>query len=320
MRNSASALRSKGVKLAYVLAVINSVLIGISFLSAKMTLDFAGPLDTLTFRFAAAFAILSIAVACGIMKLNYRGKPVRQLMLLSGMYPLGFFLLQTFGLQAATSAEGGIINAFAPVVTMALASVFLKETASRLQKLSTLLSVAGVAFIFVMKGSSVDFSKMKGIFLLLLAAVMFAGYSVLARSVSKHFSAAEIAFFMVGVGFAVFLTGSFAVHVPSGTLGSLASPFASTAFILLILYLGAVQVATAVMGSYVLSRIEAWKSGVFINLSTVVSVAAGAWVLGEDIAWYHLFGSALIIIGVIGTNLPARDGVRRGKLYYHKLN
>jgi hypothetical protein len=26
-------------------------------------------------------------------------------------------------------------------------------------------------------------------------------------------------------------------------------------------------------------------------------------VLGEEISWYHLFGSALIIVGVIGTNV-----------------
>ena len=42
---------------------------------------------------------------------------------------------------------------------------------------------------------------------------------------------------------------------------------------------------------------------VFSNLSTIISIAAGATLLNEDIFLYHIVGSTLIIIGVIGTNL-----------------
>jgi drug/metabolite transporter (DMT)-like permease len=153
MYNSSSKLNSQGLRLAYLLAVINAVVIGVSFLFVKITLDYTSPLDSLMYRFAAAFAILVIPAAFGLVKLKYRGKPLYKLMLLATMYPLGFFMLQALGLQHATSAEGGIINAFTPVVTMVLASVFLKEATSLLQKLSTLMSVSGVVFIFIMKGS-----------------------------------------------------------------------------------------------------------------------------------------------------------------------
>ncbi|WP_028608606.1 DMT family transporter [Paenibacillus harenae] len=302
MPNSAST----GTKLAYLLAVLNAVVIGISFTFVKMTLDYTSPIDSLTFRFAAAFVILSILATCGSFKLNYRGKPLRQLLLLASMYPIGFFMLQAFGLQYATSAEGGIINAFTPVATMVLAAAFLKEATSYLQKLSTLLSVFGVLFIFIMKGSSIDLSNMKGIALLLMACVVFAGYSVLSRSISTFFSPAEISFFMVGVGFAVSLVLSLAIHSSGGTLSNLVKPLVDVTFIMLIVYLGIVQIVTALMGSYILSRIEASKMGVFIHLSTVVSLAAGAWVLKESIAWYHLLGSAFIIAGVIGTNFLGR--------------
>jgi len=302
----AASIRSKGVRLAYLLAVINTVVIGASYLFVKMTLDYANPLDTLTFRFAAAFVMLSIPVAFGFVKLNYRDKPLYKLLLLATMYPLGFFMLQTFGLQHATSAEGGIISSFTPVVTMILASVFLKEATSFLQKLSTLLSVSGVLFIFIMKGSSIDFSKMTGILLLLLACVVLAGYSVLARSISRHFSVTEISYFMIGTGLAATLVHSFTTHAANGTLSSLFAPLADVSFLLLIFYLGVVQLATALMGSYILSRIQASKMSVFTNLSTIVSIAAGAWVLGEEVTWYHLIGSVMIIVGVIGTNLMGR--------------
>ncbi|MNL82201.1 EamA-like transporter family protein [compost metagenome] len=45
---------------------------------------------------------------------------------------------------------------------------------------------------------------------------------------------------------------------------------------------------------------------VFSNLATIVSIAAGALFLGEQIAWYHWAGSVLIIAGVLGVNLSGR--------------
>jgi drug/metabolite transporter (DMT)-like permease len=108
---------------------------------------------------------------------------------------------------------------------------------------------------------------------------------------------------MVGVGFAASLVLSLAIHSSSGTLNNLVEPLVNVTFIMLIVYLGIVQIVTALMGSYILSRIEASKMGVFIHLSTVVSIVVGSWVLKENIAWYHLLGSVIIITGVIGTNL-----------------
>ena len=134
----------KGIKLAYIFAVLNAVIIGFSFLFAKIALDHANPLDTLTYRFAVSFSVLSIPVALGLVKLNYRGKPLIKVLLLATTYPLGFFTLQAYGLLHTSSAEGGILYAFTPIVTMVFASLFLKETTSVLQKLSIFLSVFGV--------------------------------------------------------------------------------------------------------------------------------------------------------------------------------
>lgn len=297
----------KGLKLAYFFAVLNAVILGFSFLFAKMALEYAHPLDTLTFRFAASFVAMSVPAALGWVKLEYRGKPLYKALLLAAMYPLGFFTLQAFGLQHATSAEGGILYAFTPVVTMVFASVFLKETTTVLQKLSIFLSVFGVVFIFAMKGGSIDWSNITGISLLLLTCVAFAGYSVLARSLSKQFSPAEITYLMMGIGFFTFLTVSVAGHATDGTLGRFFEPFASGTFTVSIIFLGVVSsLGTALMANYILSKMEASKMSVFANLSTIVSMAAGAIFLGEKVTMYHLIGSVLIITGVIGTNRLGR--------------
>ncbi|MBT2289641.1 DMT family transporter [Paenibacillus albidus] len=296
-----------GVKLAYIFAVLNAAIIGFSFLFTKMALEFSGPLDTLTFRFAASFLVMSVPVAFGWVKLRYRGKPLYKVLLLATMYPLGFFTLQVFGLQHATSAEGGILYSFTPVVTMIIAAIFLKEATTLLQKLSIFLSVFGVVFIFIMKGSSIDLSNMAGILMLFLTCVAFAGYSVLARSLSKQFSPAEISYLMMAIGFIVFLAISLINHTAAGTLGNFFTPLASGTFVISALYLGVISsLVTTLMSTYILSKIEASKMSVFTNLATIVSIAAGALFLGEEVTVYHLIGSVLIIAGVLGANLFGR--------------
>ncbi|WP_082112332.1 DMT family transporter [Paenibacillus sp. DMB20] len=225
------------------------------------------------------------------------------------MYPLGFFALQTFGLLHATSSEGGILYAVTPILTMLLAFVFLKEVTTLLQKLSIFLSVLGVVYIFMMKGSSFDLSSITGILLLFLSCLAFAGYSVLARSLLKTFSPLEITYMMLGIGCAAFLLVSLTSHIGSGTLDRFFEPLSSGTFIWSILYLGILSsLVTSLTANYTLSKISASKTSVFSNLSTVVSIAAGAMFLHEEIKLYHVIGSVLIIAGVIGANaLGARS-------------
>lgn len=300
-------MQQQGLKLAYSFAVLNAVIIGFSFLFTKVALGHAGPLDTLTYRFAASFVVMSLPVAFGWIKISYRGKPIGKALMLAAMYPLGFFTLQALGLQHATSAEGGILYSFTPVVTMIIASLFLKETTTFPQKLCIFLSVFGVVFIFVMKGSSINLSNMAGLVMLFLTCVAFAGYSVLARSLSKDFSPAELSYLLMGVGLAAFLIISLTGHAASGTLSDFFKPLGSGAFILSTLYLGVISsLVTTLTSTYILGKIESSLMSVFTNLSTVVSITAGAIFLGEQITVYHWIGSFLIIAGVVGTNRLGR--------------
>lgn len=56
------------------------------------------------------------------------------------------------------------------------------------------------------------------------------------------------------------------------------------------------------MSIYALSELESSKVSVFANLATVISIAAGVIFLKEEIFYYHIIGSILIIAGVMGTN------------------
>jgi drug/metabolite transporter (DMT)-like permease len=62
------------------------------------------------------------------------------------------------------------------------------------------------------------------------------------------------------------------------------------------------SLVTSLLTNYILSKIEASKMSVFSNLGTVISIVAGVIFLKEEIFYYHIIGSILIVGGVIGTN------------------
>ncbi|MCZ8514438.1 DMT family transporter [Paenibacillus filicis] len=286
---------------AYMAAVLNALIIGFSFLFVKMALAEASPFDLLAYRFTASFAAVLPVM------LVLKPKDLAALLPLALLYPGLFFAYQTVGLVYASSSEAGIIQAAVPIFTLLLAACFLKERASRHHYLFMLLSVAGVVTIVVMKGTKLgNGSSAAGLLFVLVSAVSLAGYSILARKLTKSYGVIEITFVMAFLGFLVF--GGIAVvqHAVQGNWGSFFRPLASRPFLVSILYLGVLSsLVTSYLSNYALSQIEAYKISIFNQLATMVSIAAGVIVLHEPLLIYHVIGAVLIIAGVVGVCIPA---------------
>ncbi|MEG7283947.1 DMT family transporter [Bacillus sp. 0909A] len=292
---------------AYLAALLNALIIGLSFLFVKIALQSAEPFDILAHRFTLAFAAATIPVLFGWVKLSIRLKDVMAILPLALLYPALFFSFQAFGLVYSSSSEAGIIQAAIPIFTMVFASYFLKERATWAQKGFTVLSVAGVMFIFVMKGVNVESASLKGSVLILLSVLSSAMYNTAARKMTQRFRLMELTYIMSAIGFVVFNAIALVRHGASGTVGTYFHPFREPGFILAIVYLGVLSsLVTSFMSNYALSRIEAFKMSAFNHLSTIVTMIAGVAILNESLAWYHLAGAVCIIIGVLGSNAGLR--------------
>lgn len=287
----------------YISAISYAVITGLSFLFTKIALSVSLPLDILAFRFSAAFIAIMILLLFKVIELNYDREKIKRILPLALLYPLMFFAFQTFGLQYASSSEAGILLASAPVFTLILARIFLGEKPSIPQTLSMVVSVIGVIYITLMKGSSLDFNNMKGIIFLILSALSFSGYSVMARILTRDFSSMELSFIMSIISFICFNIFALGNHLINGTLNTFLSPLKNMRFIVAIIYLGVLSsLVTSLLTNYMLSKLEASKMIVFSNLGTVISIIAGVIFLKEKIYYYHIIGSILIVGGVIGTN------------------
>ncbi|MGR3778466.1 DMT family transporter [Bacillus paramycoides] len=300
----------KNTTKAYISALLYSFIIGFSFMFVKLALTITNPLDTLAHRFTVAFIAASIPVIFGFVKLNISFKNILALLPLAIFYPALFFAFQAFGLVYTSSSEAGIIQAAIPIFTMILASYFLKEYTNIWQKTSVLISVIGVIYIFIMNGIVAHKTSFIGVILILLSALSSACYNVLARKMTKKFKLMDLTYTMTALGFISFNSIAIVDHLNKGTIIIYFKPFTNGTFLISILYLGLLSsLLTALLLNYSLSYIEAAKISVFSNLSTLITIIAGVVFLHEQIAYYHIIGTIMIIIGVIGTNFLGKKGI-----------
>lgn len=284
---------------AYSAAIFFSVLVGFSFLGIKTCVPLANSLQILVHRYNFAFLALMLLILFRIAKIDLRGKPKRNLFLTAGFY-IGFMILQVIGLCFSTSIEGSIIFAIVPILAQIIAAVFLGEKATLRQNLFVCLTVASLIIMILAGSTDVSF-HIGGIILLLLSSVSMAASNVFMRYVRSQYKPIEISAAIIVGGCTIFNLAFLVYGSFTGSLDTYFDPFRYKEFILAVAYLGiGCILISAQMISYLLSKMAAVKATIFGNVSTAISIVAGALVLGEPLHWYHIVCTLLIVTGVVG--------------------
>lgn len=289
--------------LPYIAGVAVSIIFGMSFMFTKQALDSFGTFHLLAFRFTLAALSLTVLALTGIMRLQFKNKPMKELILLCFFQPIAYFIFETIGVKNTSSSQAGMMIALIPVVVTLMAIFFLGEKPSRAQGAFVVVSVIGVVFIIALSGDLSGAGSLIGLAALIGAVITGATYSILSRKLSRHFSPVEITFVMMWAGAITFNVIAVITSASKGTLSTYFAGFASFSAVSAILYLGILSSIFAFfMLNYTLSKLTASSSAVFSNLTTVVSIVAGVFVRHEPFHWYQLIGAAMIILGVWGTN------------------
>jgi drug/metabolite transporter (DMT)-like permease len=281
-----------------------SIIFGLSFLFTKQALDSVAPMVLLALRFAVAAVLLSLLALTGVIKLDYKGKPLGKLFLLVFLHPLVYFIFETIGVKLTSSSEAGIMIALIPILVTILGAIFLKERPGRIQGLFISGSVIGALFIIFMSESITVQGHPLGIVTLMGAVLAGSAFNILSRKLSESFTSVEITFCMIWTGTIFFNL----VSIIQGVIGrnlyeQYIAPIKSSGAIISILYLGVVaSVIAFFMFNYTLAKLPAANAAVFSNLTTVISIIAGVYVRHESFHSYQIIGGILIILGVWGTN------------------
>lgn len=282
-------------------ALAANIIFGFSFLFSKVALDFAHPLIILAIRFTVAFAVLNILWFLKVIKLEFRGKPKKRILLMAVAQPLLYFIFELYGINSTSSAISGVIISLVPVAVLFLSTVFLKEKPTAPQILFSLLSLAAITAISILSDNGSK-SSLIGILLLLGAVVCAAVFNILSRSESKHYSPFERTYMMFLVGTIGFNTIA-VISLGGNYIAELTAAVSSPPLWGAIAYLSVFSsIAAFMLYNYSTTVISAVRSASFSNIITVVSVLAGILILRETLSIPQLVCCALIIIGVFGVN------------------
>lgn len=296
-------MSTKRSALPILAGITASSIFGLSFMFSSVALKIVDTFTLLSFRFLLAFTIMSVLVLTKLIKVDYKNKNLKSLFILGLMQPIIYFIFETYGIKNSSSSIAGVVIALIPITVAVFSAYFLKEKPTSLQWVFIITSVVGVIFIILMSGNSSGSVNIIGFLCLLIAVISATVFNLLSRKLSKEFTPIEITYYMMGLGAITFTLMSIIQHITKGTLAQFFQPLGNKSFLIALLYLGILSSIIAFLFiNYSLSKLEASKSAILGNFSTIVSIIAGVVFLKEDFRFFHLMGSALILVGVFGTN------------------
>jgi drug/metabolite transporter (DMT)-like permease len=284
---------------AFVAGGLFSVLVGFTFLAVKVMAVSSSALVARVWRFNFAFLGLAFLFLLGKGNLKiFSGRRPLILVLQGVLYTL-FMLFQAMGLMKASSAEGGIFFATIPVFVVFFGWAFLGEMPRPVQWVCIAVSALSLSLLIALNSGGAQFNLPSFIFLL-LSSMSLAGNITMMRFLRDYYSPLEIAESIIFVGFVLFNLIFLAMLLLGKTEPSqYVAPIFSPKYILAGAYLGiACVLGTSQLNAYIARRLTAVQTSMFGNLSTLISVIAGALLMHEMLAYYH-YALAMVIIGCV---------------------
>jgi len=264
-----------------------------AFPGVKYTLEYYSPESLMIFRFLVASALL--LGYCCIKKVPLPEKKDLPLFMLSGF--LGLFLYMwafNTGTGLVLSGISGFIIASAPVFTLILSILFLKEKTGILVWMGVLISFLGIVIIGFTQVTEMQLNF--GIWLLLAAAIFTSAFNIIQKHILKKYTAMQATAYSVAFG-----TLFMCIFLPNLVREFPAAP---TGVNLVVIYLGVFPAAIAYfLWGYALAKVEktVYVTSFLYLTPFLASVMAFFW-LGERIPALAFLGGLVVVAGMIVTN------------------
>lgn len=277
------------------LAAVFSILVwGTTFASTKILLTAFTPIEILVFRFTIGFVALSLVYP---KRLPFSRRHEEILFMGAGLCGVTlYFLLENIALTYTYAANVGVIISIAPFFTAMLAHLFLAG-----EKLSANFFIGFVAaimgiFLISFNGTTVLQLNPIGDLLAVLAALVWAIYSVLTKKISAfgyHTIQTTRRIFFYGLLFMI-------PTLPFFDFQWQAAPIYQPIYLLNLLFLGLLASAVCfVTWSLAVKRLGATKTSVYIYMVPVITVVTSVIVLNEKITGVAVLGTALTLFGLV---------------------
>ncbi len=220
--------------------------------------------------------------------------------LVIGVYGLfGYHAALFAALQLAPAVQANLVNYLWPLLIVVLTPVFLSGTSLRLKHvIAAAVGFAGAA-LAISSGGEISGGSQLGYLFALLAAIIWASYSLLTKRVA-HFDSSAVGLFALVSGLLA-LAAHFVFESP-------VAPTATQWLLLLLLGLGPLGGAFY-LWDYALKNGDPQRIGLLSFLTPLLSTTLLLVVTGKELSWL-LVASGVLIIGaaVFGNRSWSKNG------------
>ena len=289
-----------GRAVLYILFVILALLWGLSFVFTKTALEALKPSEIMAVRWLIAAFLYSILWITGAVKICYKGKPLKPLLLLVLVEPVAYAYCETWGVKLTTASESSIFIGSIPLAVVALNFLILRRKPTARETTGVLAGFAGVATCIIFAPGASAGSKLLGYFLLICTVICGGVYNLLASAVSENCSPVEMTCAMAIVGAIVFnlqnlLEGNglhaYRVFFNGG----------SVMWALLFLGVGCSFIAYFIFNLEISNLPPVATSCIATNTINIVGVLAGILISRDSWGLYTVIGVILTVIGITVT-------------------
>lgn len=253
-----------------------------------------GQLALLRFLIASLF-MAGVALVLGIGRPRWRDVPW---LLVLGFF--GVFLHHTalnYGQQWVTAAASSVLAQSAPLFSVLIAFLVLKERVSVWRCVCVSLGLVGVGVV-ICGDRGIGEIDPRGV-LILLAALSWSVYFALQKHYAHRYSPLTMACYMVWAG-----TLMLCVNLPGLPAAVLRAPLTEN---LAVLVLGIFPSALAYLAwGYVLKHVEVSRASVAMYLIPPVAMLMAATLLGEQVTPWVVLGALIVLASVAAISLEGR--------------
>lgn len=275
-------------------AVITILIWGTTFISTKVLLVDFQPIEILFFRFLMGLLALLL-----VYPHRLKGTTIKQ----EGVFAAaGFFgvclyyLLENIALTYTMASNVGVIISVSPFFTAILSHLFLKQDEKLRANffLGFVVAMLGIGLISF-HGASLQLNPI-GDLLALLAAFLWACYSILTRKISGYgyntiMTTRRVFFYGILFMIPALFLFDFRLDL---------SRFGNPVYLLNILFLGLGASALCfVTWNFAVKILGAVKTSVYIYLVPVITVAASVLIIHEPFTWITGVGTVLTLAGLL---------------------
>lgn len=297
---------SKSFNLVGLISIIFAMFIwGSSFIALKSAMTDLG-------EFTVIFLRMFIASLCflyfikGFLKYEFTKSDIKYILLLAAFEPCLYFIFEAKALLYTSASQAGMITSLMPLITAMAAGYFLKEIISRQLIFGSLIAMVGAVWLSVQATTTASApNPMLGNFLELCAMACGAGYTIVARYLAEKFSALFITAVQAFIG-AIFFLPFFIYEYMTQDMNFSLEALSWVTYLGVVVTLGGYG-----LYNFALTKIEASKAAMFVNLIPVFTLILAFLILGEKLTTQGLIASATILGGVILSQISVKKLKRK---------